>query len=288
MKAILFIFILSSCISEKTNLDFVDENFSDESSELTDIIDSGGSSGNQTGTNLYRINCSNCHGVLENSSKKFRNFHQIKNAISNIDAMNTLELRELSDDDIRAISEVLNVTQTTPIDNERLDVSLRLGSRRYVESVFKQIFDITSEDNSDLRNRVFRNKDFGGACDYYAAALTGNSTGEFNNERCWSGVKPVMQTNYSNNRSAHSINTCERVIKKENLFEKAMSKVTATSSDFTSQSFIKLYQLFYLLEVPSNSVIEEFKLLFRTQSSRKEGWRSVLMGVCMSPEWQVL
>lgn len=240
------------------------------------------------GAELYATNCKACHGPLESSTKRTRSAAQIKTAIQNTPAMQSTSLQALTDNEIDLIAQGLNTSVVVAVDENKLNVSLRVGSRRYILSVFKEVFGYTFD---QLGNPVHRNKDFGGGCDYVSAVNSRSLGSEFPEEACPSGIGSVLKPILSSSRSATTIFLCEGAVGGSGArFRYAMDQTGGSNNPWTSEQFKKVYQLFYVHEEPEEDVIQGFKDIFdsRAQSYNNVGWKAVVLGVCLSPEWQII
>lgn len=84
------------------------------------------------GVALYEANCANCHGGIENTMIPGRSYSRIKSAVRNIGRMGGL--REMKDDDLKAIADVLLVAgDPDEIDGVRLYAVLCSGCHRGLE-----------------------------------------------------------------------------------------------------------------------------------------------------------
>lgn len=246
-------------------------------------------SGGIDGAALYANRCANCHNVLESSTKRNRTSEQISSAIVNINAMDRPELNSLTTEELDAIAYALDFTNNPgTIDQEKLNIRLRVGGRRYVEGILNEIFNLTPGENGDLKQKIYENATFGGGCDNYAAVILGYTGSEFHRERCYSNMSVKLTPVFSPMRAGRTTLVCEKLLYKNEYFDRMAPKFGGYNQGWSNQNFDKLYDLFYLEETPSSVVRLKFKDLFETQSNNKEAWRVTALGVCVSPEWQTI
>lgn len=248
------------------------------------------SSGAINGTELYANNCAVCHNVLNDSTKKNRTAEQIQNAINNISAMNIPSLISLNSESVSAIAYALDFTSNPgQVNEENLEVRLRVGSRRYTASILNDVFGNIPGSHNNTRQRIFESSIFGGNCDNYSATILGYTSFEFPREYCYGNLpNSVLTPVHSPLRSGWTTYVCERIIYKATDFAHFSSKIGGITSDWSNSKFEMIYDQFYLDETPSSEVVSKFKDLFDSQSNNSDGWRAVTLGVCVSPEWQVI
>lgn len=236
------------------------------------------------GEALYATNCAACHNPLENSTKKFRTLSQIQTAIQNVPIMNNTELNALNVDELTAIESALAQTNTS-VDSEKLDVRLRVGGRRYTEGVIRRAFKVNHMQISAVQNKIFQNITFGGGCDFYAAFNSQSLGSEYPMERCFgSAMTSVMKPIYSIARSADTIHVCEKLVGYNDVMTNALGNMNVAWSE---SKFVEIYQRYFPFLTPSAELISRFSTLFSEQSNNTDGWRIIMLTMCISPDWQI-
>lgn len=171
----------------------------------------------------------------------------------------------------------------TPASEIDYELKLQVGDRRYVESVLSQVFDLSESESTSIRDLIYKKQEFGGACDRYAQSEI-NGTVEFPRETC-SGLDIVLPATANPMRFAYMTKVCENLVNNSSYLSRAVGNV---NQDFSETHFLSLYQKFYLEESPSTEVINSFKNLYDEKGTQREGWKLVMLGLCLSPAWQVL
>jgi hypothetical protein len=171
------------------------------------------------------------------------------------------------------------------------DVVPYVVDRGYVESTLTQVFGSTGD--ATLETGIYQKKEFGGACDRYAASDTGSAAYEFPRAQCYTGITVFQPANSNPMRYSYTTKMCETLVNTAARFNYVMKKVypswvTSQALSAPDQASItKLYQQFYQDEVPSNEVISAFMSMSSEASSTNEAWKQILITLCVSPEWQV-
>jgi len=93
---------------------------------------------------------------------------------------------------------------------------------------------------------------------------------------------------YTTIRAAYIIRACEMNAADPKKIAAATEVIGGSDTDWSTDNFTAMYQKFFLFETPDPLVIEKFKDVFDAPSSNELGWQGVLLGLCISPEWQVL
>jgi hypothetical protein len=177
------------------------------------------------------------------------------------------------------------------VDENKLVTKLQLVERRYVDDILSKFFkleDVEERVDVDEGNLVITNAAFGGACDPYALArISGVSDYPF--EACFgSSTQSTNDLLYSPQRASYSMRACEKYINDNNIFNSAMADFGGANTPWSSSKFTNVFQKFYTFESPSPDVINKFKTVFDSGDNNTDGWKAVVVGVCISPMWQVL
>ena len=172
-------------------------------------------------------------------------------------------------------------------------LEILMGDRRYVDSVLRDVFGITSDSvapGTTIADNIFRKAEFGGACDVYAPVYLNGTKVEFGPETCFSGLTENNKANTNASRQALVTKTCHTLVSNStainNVFLKIFGSTTAQGVDDAKLALA--YQLFYPDDVLSTDVKTALVALANTQGSNTEKWRMIVLGLCVSPEWQTL
>jgi len=252
------------------------------------------------GVELYNRNCLQCHGDIDNSEVLYRTAEQIESAIESVNVMQTENLESLIADQIQLIADAL-IPEVVEVNENELNTNLILADRRYLDHVIMhKVFGKADNEDSE-RNAYFerdsymlyRNFDHGGACDRYTEArFEEYGDSRFPWERCvslYAGAKFANTlVSYTTIRAAYIIRACETNAADLNNIAAATEIIGGSDTDWSTENFTAMYQKFFLFETPDPIVVEKFKDVFDAPSSNQLGWQGVLLGLCISPDWQVL
>lgn len=192
--------------------------------------------------------------------------------------------------------------------SQSIEVQPLIENRRATESVFLRvlgmpqasIFQATNSTGmaSTIENSIYRKKEFGGACDRYAASEMPNGTGvsvEFPRETCPNEINVVQRPNSNPQRYSHSTKLCESIASNDSQMLGILNRTLGGSSTSlsavpppSSESIRKLYQQFYTSQAPSSELDAYLVNLAAQVSSPAEAWRQLFLIVCVSPEWQTV
>lgn len=172
---------------------------------------------------------------------------------------------------------------------------LQMADRSFVSSVLKYIFKLSSQMSPPL-DTIYYNSQFGGACDPYAAAGYGQPVVyEFPLDFCTKNAshQPLIGVVEAsvNNAARYAITTkvCEQLVVNDVYLNNALSHFGASFSTAPDQNNIaKAYELFYPYKTMGNSVKSAFVSLAGKEETIKNKWKVVILGLCLSPEWQTL
>lgn len=186
-------------------------------------------------------------------------------------------------------------TLTPPVGGGPIDykVRLRVGDRRYVESVLKDVFNVNSpaaDPNDIIRLQIFENPAFGGGCDRYSGKIVDNNALEHPRERCFGGMGVSDVVTFNPMRAASVSKACDVLVNNSTRFSAAYNKLNDgnTAYIFNDNHLLKAYQLFY----PEQTLSDEMKTALRNIANKgnnnNEKWKYVILGICVTPEWQTL
>ena len=175
--------------------------------------------------------------------------------------------------------------------NTDYDITPYVVDRGYVESTLTQVFGSTGD--SSLEVGIYQKKEFGGACDRYAASDNGSGAYEFPRAQCYTGISVFQPANSNPMRYSYTTKMCETLVNTVARFSYVMKKVypswvSSQKLPAPDQAAItKVYQQFYQDEVPSADLVAAFLSMSSSAASTDEAWKQILLTVCVSPEWQV-
>jgi hypothetical protein len=184
-------------------------------------------------------------------------------------------------------------------------VESQIGDRRLIRSTLEDLFRVTASDPdvSEFAS-IWYQGDFGGSCDLYEASetfdsATGTLKREFPGRECNSDITPVLPALSNPMRFALTTRRCERLIggastlRITRLMEQVFSGWSAGQAEQaafapTPDAIRKAYRIFYRLEQPSEEVIQALVGVAEKRPTQLGKWRSIMITLCMSPEWQQL
>jgi hypothetical protein len=184
-------------------------------------------------------------------------------------------------------------------------VEAQIGDRRLVYSALADIFQASPSDADHPTFAQFLYEgDFGGACDLYEASEvpdpgTGAAMREFPSRACNSEISSVMPALSNPMRFAITARRCEALIGGTSTLRvsRLLSQVfpdwslaQAEQSNYAPNpdSIKRAYRIFYRLDEPSDEVVQALMEVASHKSTQLGKWRSVLITLCVSPEWQQL
>lgn len=181
-------------------------------------------------------------------------------------------------------------------------VSLQMTNRRYVESVFIQVFSIPDPhaDRDTLKTMIHDKKEFGGGCDPYAVSeilVNGTTIREFPRYLCVSGLTQDLNAVSNPMRYSWTAKACDLMImSRPARLAAAMNQIIPGWSPNSSldaykpnpETISKAYDLFFQGRVPDQDVVNALMNLGKTASTQDAAWKLILTTLCVSPEWQAL
>jgi hypothetical protein len=184
-------------------------------------------------------------------------------------------------------------------------VEAQIGDRRFVHSALVDVFQANASDpDSSVFSQFLINGEFGGACDPYDASeardpVNGGVMREFPDRACGSEVTPVMPALSNPMRFALMTRRCEDLVggtstlRISRLMGRVFPDWTLAQAEHASyapsaDSIKKAYRIFYRLDEPSEDVIQALLGVASHKSTQLGKWRSLMITICMSPEWQQL
>ena len=163
---------------------------------------------------------------------------------------------------------------------------LQVSDRQYVTSVLLSVFGET--DRGYIEHNVLFRPEYGGGCDRFEVSEINNNW-EFPQTACHNGLTDNVVASSNPGRYAMTMKTCEGLINSGSSFNHVMNQVHSNGQVMapTAASVKKLYGLFYIQQSPTSDVVRALMELSENQSPT-DGWKRVLIAVCISPEWQIL
>ncbi len=261
----------------------------------------------QRGATLYTVNCSACHGPLAQSAKIGATVDRITIALNTQPAMTSLK-NTLSADDILAIEAALAPVQVspTPIGGNANDITMpesfvALGSRKYVESVLNNAF---VDPNGDATTNTFikglssqlvaaQSNAFGGPCSRYDGDCPGGLNADGGP---LIGHTPGIATNSLSNpiRMGYRTRVCEQLVENNTAVSQVLKLAGAltTISQATPANITLVFNLFNAGGVVSATTLTSLQTVYNQAITNKytttDGWRFVILAICMGPEVDTL
>jgi hypothetical protein len=184
-------------------------------------------------------------------------------------------------------------------------VEAQIGDRRVINSALLDVFQVSASDpDYSVFHQFLFDGDFGGACDLYESSeipdsVNGGVMREFPERACGSEVTPVLPALSNPMRFALMTRRCEALIggtttlRISRLMARVFPDWTLAQAEQTifapsADSIKKAYRIFYRLDDPSDEVIQALLGVASHKSTQLGNWRSVMITLCMSPEWQQL
>ncbi|MDP7319283.1 MAG: Calx-beta domain-containing protein [Bacteriovoracaceae bacterium] len=198
------------------------------------------------------------------------------NAIAGLNSI--VELRVLDDDSAQNI--LLN----------NAAIKINLPDRKFLASFFKVVFGPTVDSN--IKKYIHSNIDiFGSKCDIYERTKDPSGNAEFSPmSECMEADYGLEQKTYSSQSSspvkmAWIIDMCENTIQNDDLaVSHALGNVGLTqSSQLSDENIQKAFEIFYPGKKLPMNAISAFRDLGNVDANKK--WKSILTGLCVSPEW---
>ncbi len=172
-------------------------------------------------------------------------------------------------------------------------IKINLPDRKFLASFFKVVFGPTVDSN--IKKYIHSNIDiFGSKCDIYERTKDPSGNAEFSPmSECMEADYGLEQKTYSSQSSspvkmAWIIDMCENTIQNDDLaVSHALGNVGLTqSSQLSDENIQKAFEIFYPGKKLPMNAISAFRDLGNVDANKK--WKSILTGLCVSPEWMIL
>ena len=187
------------------------------------------------------------------------------------------------------------VEETKPLASGFKDFSseIQMSNRSFVESVLLQVFDAEGTSAATyIKTGIYEKIEFGGACDLYSASETIGkpTTPLFDRERCTNSIGVVQIP--SNNPMRYSLTekVCEKLITEVPRLDAVRNKIFTDKKwgEVTNDKVLVAWHLFHQTTDADTATINALKDIRKVTPSNDEAWKFIILGLCMSPEWQVL
>lgn len=181
------------------------------------------------------------------------------------------------------VSEVIN--------SKEFSSEIQMADRSYVESVLLQVFNaVNTPAGAYIQSDIYQKVEFGGACDQYSLSDLGATTVEFSREQCFTGIGVVQGSNNNPMRYSLTTKVCERLVNDTTRMTVVRDKIFTTKKweKPDSASVQRAWKLFFPIEDANSRVVTDLLNISKVSSSDEEGWKNIMLTLCISPEWQVL
>lgn len=200
---------------------------------------------------------------------------------------------------IKVLSEILDVNAQYAADYSSM--RFQLLNRHLVYAFMVRIFGDYARDHSDVKKIKDLRDIFGGNCDHYEQSYAPGSTnhsriGEFPESAC-SGSATDQYNQYNANftaassslRQAYQIKACEKALSHRNYYATfhALEKLGLNeNSQPNNENINSAYRLFYRNRDIPTSLRDQIINQYGDFPKSKDYWRSVFLGLCITPWWQ--
>jgi len=183
--------------------------------------------------------------------------------------------------------------ETVPevINSKEFSSEIQMADRSYVESVLLQVFNAANTPaGAYIQSDIYQKVEFGGACDQYSLSDLGATTVEFSREQCFTGIGVVQGSNNNPMRYSLTTKVCERLVLDSARMTVVRDKIFTTKKweKPDSASVQRAWKLFFPVEDANSGVVNDLLNISKVSSSDEEGWKNIILTLCISPEWQVL
>ncbi|MCB0378351.1 MAG: hypothetical protein KDD33_07650 [Bdellovibrionales bacterium] len=95
-------------------------------------------------------------------------------------------------------------------------------------------------------------------------------------------------------REGRRITACEAATQNNGALQYAMKKIDPAATlakppELSDKNLSRVFELFFRGKpLPSANLTDALKIAHQAETDAKEGWRSVIKSVCLSPHWQVM
>ena len=170
---------------------------------------------------------------------------------------------------------------------------IQMANRSYVESILLQVFDAEGTTAAVyIKSGIYDKIEFGGACDMYAPSETKgkSATPLFDRERCTNAIGVVQPANNNPMRYSLTEKVCERLVTEAPRLEAVRNKIFTDKKwgEPTNEKVLVAWHLFHQASDADAATLEALKNIRKVTPSNDEAWKFIILGLCMSPEWQVL
>lgn len=175
--------------------------------------------------------------------------------------------------------------------NKSFSSEIQMADRSYVESVLLQIFNAANTTaGTYIQSDIYQKVEFGGACDPYSVSDIGATTLEFSREQCFTGIGVVQNSNNNPMRYSLTTKVCEKLVNDSTRMDVVRDKIYTTKkwARPDAASIQKAWKLFFPIEDADARVVTELLNVAKVSSTDEEGWKNIMLTLCISPEWQVL
>lgn len=182
---------------------------------------------------------------------------------------------------------------------QKIEYQAHYANRIYMYNLFEDVFG-PSMQKKITKQIGWATADMGSAFSPYQFVAVGDN--ECNNNpktyyQCKTKIDnlkadPVFSG--STTREGRRISACHHGADNDSSLLFAIKKIDATATETslpagTPENFHKAIQLFYRGKpAPGVGVIDALDIAFKKQTEPLEAWRNVILGICLSPHWQVL
>ncbi len=180
------------------------------------------------------------------------------------------------------------------VNNNDVEIGLRLGDRFFVQSVLVEIFGLNAKEIT-YKFIITPASSFGGPCDIYEQVRIGNNFDSFADKESicpggkfaatlpMIGVPSALRQGYVNQ-------TCEVLTSNQKMVAYTLSRIFEKNKIETPKNvtLVRAFQFFYPEKTPSGKVLEVLMEIGINQPSVENRWAKVLLALCIDPSWQVI
>jgi hypothetical protein len=172
-----------------------------------------------------------------------------------------------------------------------------LADRRYIKSVFNDVFGPTS-DSVDATRAHLNALEHGSPCSVYADHSAPNSSGVYARadamETCsrttLSRTVAVVNPKPTVSRQALLSKACSDLVSNDTTLAVAMKKISSEAVPASTRANVrKAFRLFYRMRNdPHEGLLDSLQVMVPATGATKENWRQVINAVCASGLWEVM
>jgi hypothetical protein len=169
-----------------------------------------------------------------------------------------------------------------------------MANRKYIAQVLEEVFDTTTASypnnvNATVTTALIKPGVYGLGCDLYSSS----SNLDCNGDTASATIAPILISS-STVRQVSTLNLCENIINAPNSVKAAAEKageITASNAnEITATNLPKIFSLFYrtrdMTPDELNAYLAFNSALLSAGVSRTDRWKSILVSLCETPEWQ--